>query len=402
MAPPPVPPPAAADDEEDDSDYEASVSAGSHDAAKAANLDFIRLSKLAQFLAVNRGAQRNCCSLPVTVALWASLVVLIFHHGQARSTFLAQNYIRQSVFDAVAPAEKYVPGEPATVKLKQSLAINDVSEVDDIYRWVEDGLVVSLSPPPGTPGSAEWAVQTSGKPYGAIGQGAEALVGFMRMTQIRGTTSSDCVELSSTLQDYHAAGCHPPATGNLGRFGVNVSSTDDAFVPNEDNKQTFVAWVEVGRAKSSVAERFRTLREGVWLGLETQAVEIEAFFVSAAANMFSHLKITFKLERTGFMTADVRVNSLQANTYTNWTHTFYDVAWMACLCIFVLAWFNNLMKASQRKVLKVHLTDPFTILDLAIIGGGFILGLFFWILARELRGLEASVADLAGRRLILL
>eukprot|EP00928_Gymnodinium_smaydae_P091703 TRINITY_DN7542_c1_g1_i1.p1 TRINITY_DN7542_c1_g1~~TRINITY_DN7542_c1_g1_i1.p1 ORF type:complete len:860 (-),score=195.22 TRINITY_DN7542_c1_g1_i1:109-2613(-) len=361
----PAPPPPAQMDDYVDDDEEASIEGNAEDEEVS---DGVRLSKLEEFLALEQGMQHNCRNLPVTIACWIFFVLLVFHHGQARQSYEAAEFIENAVLGAVVPGTS-----PA-------LRLGSVSDVHAALRWTEEGLVRTISD----------ADTTHGK-LGA--SGVQAVVGFIRIQQVKGRPTATCAHLDSELQSAHGGECHPrlPSTDALGPYGINVSSKETAFRPSAPD--TFTAWVEVGRAAATTAEHFRMLRNGGWLDLNTHEIKVDAVFVAAAANIYSRLSINFILHREGLMEQTLKVQPIQANTYSHWSHAFFDLIFVVTLFVLMKEIVNDVLVARQRGQLKAHLLNPYTALDLGLCAFGLCLVFYFWLLLGELDSLAESVLE---------
>jgi len=368
LAPPPPPPPVdnygPVNEVDSEADLEDEI-AGNYD---------IRLSKLQEFIAMEQGMQKNCRSLPVTLALWLTFVMLIFHHGQALASYKAANYIEQTVQAAQTMAPIALDADATTPR--RSLRLGDIHYIEDILPWTEDGLIKTLTSD-GTTG------------HGQLAKGAQAVINFVRITQTRGVNTSLCSHLTPVLQELHGGGCHPALGAVTAYGGMNVTSKDDAFRPQGEN--TLVAWIEMGRLNTTISERFHMLNEGGWLDMNTQEVLIEAILLAPEAYVWSLLTVSFKLHREGLMEQTVKVQPIRGDIYSNWLNALFDLAWVVVLAALLVSAITSALHANLTGTLMRHVFDVFVWLDWSCLVAGFLLGLFFWVLVWELETFVVEV-----------
>eukprot|EP00927_Polykrikos_kofoidii_P043736 TRINITY_DN37819_c0_g1_i1.p1 TRINITY_DN37819_c0_g1~~TRINITY_DN37819_c0_g1_i1.p1 ORF type:complete len:841 (+),score=98.81 TRINITY_DN37819_c0_g1_i1:82-2604(+) len=364
----PGPPPA-----EDDDYIPEAVSPVGSESSTGEGLD-IRKSKLEEFLAVQIGMQRNCHSLPVTCVLWLSFIVLIFHHGQAFTSFQVASVIEDAVLNVRAPAVHRPDGTGGNL---QELQIGRISELDEILRWTETGLVRML--------------QTN-ESAGSLASGSQQVISFLRMEQTRGGNSSSCPHLTSTLSKFHTGGCHRP-DGEPVQYGVNVTSTDNSFTPIGN---VFTAWAEMGRSEETIALRFKVLRDSGWLDLHTQTVTLSIMFLAPKPYVFSMLIVKFELTREGMMKQKVFVRPVRGDLYGSWLNALFDLVWAVTLVILGITLVADAVKACVNGAARTYFLNPSTWLDWICLIGGLALAIFFLLLSWELVKLEDSVVSIGS------
>jgi len=397
MAPPP--PPAVQDEYDDESPLASEIGRPEDNIALEG---LVSKTRLEEYLAIEYGMQRNCQSLPVTLALWLSFMVLVFFHGQAERQFECATFIEDAVASVVVPSYTEYDGT-----VYPELTFGNIQEVEDVMRWVEDGLVKMLGVDTET-FEGQDVTTTELSKHGQLQEGAQVLVGFLRLAQQRGSSmeqdaggnnASDCASLSEDLQTFYGTKCHPyPAPeGSLGKYGgENVSSFDDSFRPDADGN--YVAWVEMGRSVQSIRDRFTALKANEWIDLNSRTLEIDCLMLAAKANIYSLVTIEFTLSREGYIKQTLRVKPQRGDIYTHWTHVFFDMVWFCSLLVLAGAIVAQLIQANNMGTnwLKACLRDPYTWLDFGCLCGGFALGVFFWFLMYALDNLMDKVVTVGG------
>eukprot|EP00929_Paragymnodinium_shiwhaense_P094317 TRINITY_DN5481_c0_g1_i1.p1 TRINITY_DN5481_c0_g1~~TRINITY_DN5481_c0_g1_i1.p1 ORF type:complete len:856 (-),score=207.45 TRINITY_DN5481_c0_g1_i1:66-2633(-) len=338
----------------------------------------IRWSKLKEFLALERSKQQNCRTLPITLALWITFLVLIFHHGQAKSSFETALFIEDRVRSLRTPSP--IKSRSGTVR---QLHVENIHYLEDILPWTENALVPML-------------VGENPDFKGLIAQGSQAVINFVRLRQVRGVAVTECPRLTPNLQLVHSAvtkegDCHP-AGGELKAYGVNVTSKDDAWRPEfggGDNQ--LVAWIEIPRFNDTIAQRFRILRDGGWLDKNTQEVHIDALMLAPQDYVWSLLTISFKLHREGLMERTVKVRPVQGDIYSNWLNALFDLVWVTCLVILFLSIAFQAAEANLSGQLSRYAFDIYVWMDWMTLIAGVLLGVFYWVLVWEIDKLADDV-----------
>mmetsp|Transcript_470 Transcript_470/g.1396 ORF Transcript_470/g.1396 Transcript_470/m.1396 type:complete len:809 (-) Transcript_470:84-2510(-) len=325
----------------------------------------ITLSQLQEFLSVERCLRRSCRTLPLTLALWISFTLLIVSHGQAQTSFESAQLLREAFRDARVPANGS----------SRELRAATVAEHEQILQWARGALVPLLA--------------ADGLDHGRIGE-TQQLVGFVRVTQERGVTAS-CEGLGDQMRRFHGGGCHPPG-GTVLAFGPYQQ--DYAFRPLRGRANRFEAWLEVGRSRSTVQERIRSLESDHWIDLSTQQVVAEAVFLNVQDYVFSHVAMTFTLHREGLIDTNLQVRPLRGEVYPHWGFVLLDAIWIAIIAILALRALLRVRRDSALGLLQLHLRDPFVWVDWVGVLFGLAIGIFFWFFIKELDDFEQYIAQL--------
>jgi hypothetical protein len=324
----------------------------------------VTLSNLVEYLAVERGLKRSCATIPLTLALWIMFVLLVFNHGQARSSWETARFIETSMRGISTPHGRG----------RQKLSFDTITEYGHIMPWLRGALVPML-------------YDDTASEYGSL-RDTQTLVGFVKLMQTRGQNTSLCEHLSDELRTFYDGQCHPPGPANA--FGRH--ETDYSFRPQNENQ--FVAWLEVGRSMPTVIERIDALMTFDWLDLNTQDVKIEFVFLNAEVHVYTHVELSFVVHREGWLERGVKAQPLRGDVYTNWFQILLDAGWCAVLLVLVYEAVKRLCRECQHGLFWLHIRDPYTWVDWVGIIVGTAIGLFFWFLIRELDQFTDRVANL--------
>lgn len=330
--------------------------------------DPVTLSRMEEYLAVQHGLKKSCRTLPLTVVMWISFSFLIFHHGQVQSSYDNAESIRHAMQTISVPAPN---------STFRKVALGSVTDYADILRWVKDGLIPKVS--------------LHQLPHGRIGE-SQDLVGIISLTQTRGVPK-ECKRLDPNLKIFYPGLCHPPG-GDPPSFGTD--EMDYAFVPKKGTKNKFKAWLDIGRARSTLDERIDTLESGNWLDLDTQDVTVEAVFFNRDMNVYSHLQIIFTVDRGGWIEQDLIVKPMRGDVYFSWGLIFLDVIWIMVMAFFIWTVGKEVVQEYHDGTLRLYLWDLYSWLDWACIFFGLGIALFFYYLTVRLDTFSDNVKALGS------
>lgn len=327
----------------------------------------ITLARLEEFLAVQHGLKTSCRTLPLTFTLWICFTLLVFYHGKAQSSFENALSIREAM-------------EGISVKAPNStfrkVTLDTATDHYDIMRWIHEGLIPTVS--------------VDGLNHGRVGQ-SQDLVGLISLTQIRGV-AKQC-ELNFNLDKLPPMLCHPPG-GTPPAFGDD--ELDYAFFPQKGDPNTFVAWLDIGRAQATLDERITSLEQANWLDENTQEISVEAMFFNRDMNVYSHLQIRFQMHRGGWIEEELIVKPMRGDVYFAWGLIFLDVIW---ICVMIALVWNVAKQAFQELkagTFKLYLLDLFSWLDWFAIIFGLAIAFAFFFLTKRLDEFSDHVAALGS------
>lgn len=332
-------------------------------------LEGVRFSKLEEFLAVEVGSAQSCRTLPLTIALWLTFVLLVFSHGEAKQSYDSAAFIDATIRDAVAPGA----GTQG-----QDLTLDSIVEHDDVMKWIELVLTPVMVVDGLRPGMAFDNQQ---------------LLGYLRLRQTRGDGPTACEHLTDSLKTYYTADCHPRKGSGLYFGDENVSVYEFAWTPDKDFN--YDAWIQITRGLDSVGTFFRQLERSHWVDFSTNTLLAEAVYLAPQTNVYTHLMIDFTFYREGYIAREVRVKPLRGDVFPNWGAIMVDIVWFIVLAILLWELVSHLLAEHSKGLLKLHLTDATVWLDWIIFIWGAILGvLFYLLLVMELDDLFDSVVSL--------
>lgn len=332
--------------------------------------EHITLSKLQEYLAVEKGLKQSCQTLPLTIALWISFVLLIFNHGNSQLSFESAQLLRDAMADA-----RVLGSRDGSVA---DLTLHSITEIDQVLPWVEGALVPMLS------------VQGLGR--GQVRQ-RQQLLGWVKLAQTRGPDTTQCADLSADLRRFHTGNCHP-SSGVALPYGPHATDYSFRPVPNSNNR--FDAWLEVGRSVQSVQQRVQFLRNHSWLDLSTQEVVIEAAFLNSEAYIYTHLACTLKLHREGWLQTTMKVKPLRGNIYPHWTFALLDTIWILLLLFLLFRAATQMRRAYKRGLLRLHFEDPYVYVDWVSVIVGLGIAAFYWFQISQLESFESYLSNLGA------
>lgn len=332
-------------------------------------LESVRYSKLEEYLAVQVGLRMSCRTLPLTIAMWLSFVLLIFNHGQAKTSFDTALFIDTTIRDAVAPGAG-VHG--------QDLSLDTIVEHDDVMAWIEKALTPVLM----IQGLREGMALDN-----------QQLIGYMRLRQTRGDGPVECKHLSKSLKTYYTGMCHPWQGTGLDFGDANVSRYEFSWKPDENN--FYDAWIQIGRGMELCEHIFRSLEESHWVDYSTNELVVEAAFLAPENHVYSHMRIGFTFNREGYIERELKIKPLRGDVYPNWAFIVLDISWVIILCVLLFDLLSAMANDNAEGILKLYFTDPFVWLDWIAFIWGLTLGLlFYFLLVTQLDQLFDLIANL--------
>jgi len=320
----------------------------------------VTLARFEEFLAVERGLKRSCRTLPLTIAIWISFVVLIYHHCQACMTYQSARCVEEAVLGISLPA----PGMST-----RELRVGTIAERGEIYTWLQDGLVPLLG-------------------NGRIGQ-LQKLVGLVRVAQRRGV-AEECEGLGKDLAHLFDGQCHPSG-GNPRPYGPY--DVDFAFRGRKEDPSLFDAWLEIGRGRNAVNERMWSLMENQWLDLDSQNVVVEAVFLNSEVSVYTHLTVSFFLHRGGWIEQEITVDPLRGDVYHHWFVIFLDLIWGVLMFGLMIQTAFQAYEEYKTGLISLYFRDMLSWLDWLSILFGVLLSVYFWQLTIQLKTFTNSILD---------
>lgn len=342
----------------------------------------VTFDQLLEYLAIDSGLRRSCKSLPITMALWITFVLLVLQHGQARGSYEAASFLSDAIIAAAVPTElpgtntssaNFLPGA-----YFPGLTIGTIREKDHILPWLQGGLAPMIMPD-GTSVNQMLEMQM--------------LVGHVRVRQTRGRSTSTCT-LANGYENFYSGKCHPSG-GNPGVYGPKRASyqLEDYAFHNQGNER-YEMWLEVGRPAHVINERVSELIAGKWVDLNTQDITVSALFLNMEAHIYCLAEMKFILHREGFIETDVKVKPVRGDVFTHWSHIFLDVVWSLLILLLLFEASQLAYDAYEREIFGLYLKDPYTWLDWFSVILGALLGWFFAGLIYQLDVFEIKVAGL--------
>lgn len=307
----------------------------------------VTLHNLIEYLAITISLKKSCCTLPLTVLLWLSYLLVVFSHSGSEVSFQSANYVRSHIEGCRAT----LPGEGDL-----DFGVYDLVDHRQIMPWIDRALV----------------------PVFQVSDVQQVVLGFVRVQQIRGENSS-CALLSEELQAVYGSDCYPNG-GQVYKFGPRRASyalAEPAFQTVSKAGNKFEFWLEVNRSKAVVSKRIRTLANEGWVDLRTQQIQVEGLFLNVEENVYTHFIILFQMPREGGVMSTVTAYPMRGEVYNHWGPIFIDIFWICLFVVILYSLVTDLMIEHNRGLLKVHLQDRFVWLDVGLVLLGLILIIIF-------------------------
>ncbi|CAE8672715.1 unnamed protein product, partial [Polarella glacialis] len=167
---------------------------------------------------------------------------------------------------------------------------------------------------------------------------------------------------------------------------------DDAFKPKVGgNPGEFEAWIDIGRPIDTVVHRVEYLIKNDWLELSTQGLLIEGIFANLEAHIYSYLKLHIKITRQGLVAPEIHVLPLRGSVFQHWSHVFINVIFAMVLMVQFGVMVQQINTENNRGLLKLHLRDVWTWLDIGLVLGGIILIVWFGVVYFEQESFKSNV-----------
>eukprot|EP00747_Dinoflagellata_sp_TGD_P220273 gnl/TRDRNA2_/TRDRNA2_92266_c0_seq1.p1 gnl/TRDRNA2_/TRDRNA2_92266_c0~~gnl/TRDRNA2_/TRDRNA2_92266_c0_seq1.p1 ORF type:complete len:845 (+),score=118.49 gnl/TRDRNA2_/TRDRNA2_92266_c0_seq1:31-2565(+) len=331
--------------------------------------DDVTLSKLVEFLALERSLWSHAKTIPLTLLIWITFILVVFHHGQAKNSFESSRSITEAI-EAIS-----VPAGDGTGR---EVRIGTVAELPDVLHWVKEGLVRELTVP--------------GLQHGQLNR-VHQQIGFLRVTQTR-HVGSDC-EMGSDMKSFYSGMCHHTSFAEPPAFGP--WKTDFAFRPLANFPQQFAAWLEVGRSLKTVQTRVGVLEELHWIDEHTHDIVVEAAFLNPDQHVYSYLEVHFYVHRGGWIDQHVTVSPILGDIYTHWIHIALDVLWAGLVLVLVGSAATMAHHDHKLGLIKLYFADLYNWLDIFLILFGFCIVFTFWYFSEALASVHHEVAALNDR-----
>merc|ERR1719215_391626 len=208
---------------------------------------------------------------------------------------------------------------------------------DEMWDWVADGLLPTLSGTPDRPGFVN---------------GFNKVVGQVQIRQRRADLGS-CEKVPRSLDGYFRAECRKASTFS-GRFGIaeNASMPDAAFVGGGGLNfgrleagftDRYFAFLDVENHTQGM-RRARELEGQEWLDEATDWTEIHVALFNGEIGAFTHVIVHMEFNEGGLVAKDLDVRPLHI---PNWTTALLilDIFWAFLVCVLLL---GNIEEARER------------------------------------------------------
>jgi len=328
-------------------------------AADLEELEGVRNHQFAQWLEEDRRHSINCKTLPLTICTWIAFLFVAWTHGNIDDTFRMQQCLKGAINEVKAKHSVSGIGKD----INSIVQLSTVNSVDEMWSWIEGGLVPAMAGPPQKP---------------AFVRTFNQVVGQIQLRETRFTTD-DC-KVGKELTAYYRQGCHSESAISNEAYGPGLipgNNTDKAFLPgygmpgklSEENAMRFFSWLDIRRPVVGQAAA-NALRSSKWVDDGTKSLEVTIVFFNAEIQAYAHVSVMLHLMRGGLIKVEMEVRSLWATMYTEWYHYFADIFWLMCVLKFIL---NSLQKVVDNKEARNCLVRCCTLPKPA--GGGYWLAL---------------------------
>jgi hypothetical protein len=424
-----------------------------------------------EYLTLQRFSRDGCAALPLTTLLWVILAILISDRAHTETSFRIRDAVSIKMGNltarstrGVAPAfivsqdegtgtacrcscaleTKYLceeapslqafrfAGDVAPEQLhilrardahyqasennqgnQQTLQLADVSSIDDVWFWIQHGLVPELWHEEGrdaavdvsnifTGSDASTSPSTaSADPTGARTPGFflpwTQVVGGLRMRQRR--VQVDSCRTDDRITSRYQLTCHS-TEASVTPFGPGLESEADGFIPAESDSEAFDVYLDVGRAEHWALETIQyMLRRHNWLDGDTHSLTLQMVLLNGEAKpaLFGLVELTFTFQLSGGLHQKLAVYSTAADPWA--MHYLYlDIAWvLLVICLYAKATVQLFQRWLERKSAKPTAEALFSVwdcLEWSAIVASIILLVNHFVLAADSLDLADSAAGL--------
>lgn len=304
----------------------------------------VTLSQLEEFLAVKKGMRMACGTLPFTFLIWMSYFLVILNVGETEDAFNGSTLVKQSIEEAMA----YKP--TGVMNGTKKFGFYTMQDAGDITWWTKTALLPVLDP------------------SGFKMSGTQKIVGFARVTQIKGAPG-ECKDLSANQKIFYPGLCYPKLQEGALLSSFGPYQVDDAFVALQPPRKPgeFEAWLDAGRDMSIMESRVQNLIDHKWIDLITQEVAMDALFVNLQLHSYSRVEIRIKIWREGMIEPKLTIKPIKAEVVTHWSHVFSNICFVIVLFFQLSIFLQQGLREHGLGLIKLHLKDPWTWLDVFLI-----------------------------------
>jgi len=294
----------------------------------------VRNHQFAQWLEEDRRHTINCKTLPLTMATWFVFIFVMWCHGNIDDTFRMQECLKSAINEV--KARHSVSGIGQSVK--STVTLETVSSVEEMWSWIEAGLVPAMAGSPMKPGFV--------RTYNQV-------IGQIQLREER-FDPGEC-QVGEELANYYRQGCHTPAAISSAPYGVQTGNlTDKAFLPgyglggelSEFNAKRFFSWLDIQRPTLGKA-RANELRTAKWIDDGSKSLEVNIVLFNPEIQAYGYISVKLMLKRGGLIKVDLDVRTLWATMYTKWYMLVADILWVLFVMKFIA---NSVQKAVDNRV----------------------------------------------------
>merc|ERR1719313_3308547 len=326
-----------------------------------------------EYLVIQRGLKENCATIPFTFCFWINFIIITITHG-----FIFESYeVHRTVIEQVTMAEAMT--SPANVSASTSsdvlsqttVNIESISDFTEFWLWMKQGFIPIISDPMGN------------KPKVAS---MNHVLPFARIIQYR--HPEGVCSVGEEVQKLYGSPCYPSPESiwNLlyprpvvEAYGKRLAPLDQAFEPDESER--FIAWLDVGSPTEKVQERVEFLWEHDWIDFSSSALEIQACMFNAEVGLYVLLSIEIGLPRGGEINPIMRVRTIPAKVYSNWSSAIPDAIWLFLISALFLQELKQLLAERSKGRLRDYWSDYWNWVDwTSIIMGSLIVTYWLYLM----------------------
>jgi len=323
---------------------------------------------------------RSCSTLPFTIFLWLVFIAQQVSHREVQTGFNINRMQKEFFEIGETLVDNYTEGCGADAEevfeTKGGVQLYEVFNLESpksLIDWIEEKVVEAL-----------WQERNRAGHDTYIGH-FNKVIGGVRLVQTR-LKPTDC-RGSDRLVSYYNETCYEPGS----KDSKTINGLDlEGFRANDEDE--FVYWLDIARSQDETLANLDLLREKRWLGSATSKVDLQVLTYSGAVTMFALTRVTFNLDRTGFLTSQRKVTSWKSNIYATNSSIALDVVFWCMLIWLLITQVRGVVKAVRSRrlaqVISLHLT-----LNVSIIGIGFAIGLYFGYVNLTMQDLSDKVTD---------
>lgn len=348
---------------------------------------------MAKFLENFRHEREACSTIPYTIALWVLFLLMSWMHGEASSVHRITRCVEQALEEI--PITIYNEAE----EVPRTLTLREVSTANEMWSWLLERMVPTMSGSRGRPGYVCSFNQ---------------VVGDVMLRQHR-VKPADCY-LSDELFAFYGSECYSLAAGSdtsTATYGdPNLASRDGAWTAGSwlagltgDNPERFFAWLDCERDDAwnppPAAAAIRDYWDEFWVDDQTASVEARVLLFNPEERAFGgngayiYVSVSFDFNRGGVTESKLEVAPQAISSFPSVLYVTDAFWYLLMLLVLINAIQGN--KAYEGATSPRPRCGPWVVLEAVIVVAGCFMSAFFITYQIQLGALGDSLAALGER-----